>query len=91
MADIEVSRPEEAEIEKQGIRGWPIWEKEVSSFPWSYDQKETCLLLEGRVKVTPDGGGEPVEFGPGDLVVFAQGLSCTWEISEPVRKHYRFG
>jgi hypothetical protein len=26
-----------------------------------------------------------------DLVVFEQGLSCTWDVHTPVRKHYRFG
>jgi len=35
--------------------------------------------------------GEPVRFGAGDLVVFDAGLSCTWEVHAPVRKHYRFG
>jgi uncharacterized cupin superfamily protein len=24
-------------------------------------------------------------------VVFDAGLSCTWEVHAPVRKHYRFG
>ena len=43
-----------------------------------------------HVSVTPLGG-EPVRFGAGDLVVFAAGLSCTWEVHAPVRKHYRFG
>ena len=90
MAEIEVRKPGEEEIEREGIRSWPIWEKEAGAFPWSYDQKETCLLLEGQVKVTPDGG-EPVEFGAGDLVTFPQGLSCTWEIRQAVRKRYRFG
>jgi hypothetical protein len=54
------------------------------------DEQETCLLLEGDVSVTPEGG-EPVRFGAGDLVVFAAGLSCIWEVRAPVRKHYRFG
>jgi uncharacterized cupin superfamily protein len=48
------------------------------------------LLLEGDVTVTPEGG-EAVRFGAGDLVVFAAGLSCTWDVHAPVRKHYRFG
>jgi len=42
------------------------------------------------VTVTPDGG-EPVRFSSGDLVVFDAGLSCTWDVHAPVRKHYRFG
>jgi len=59
-------------------------------FPWSYDSSETCYFLEGDVAVTPDGG-EPVEMGKGDLVTFPTGMSCTWNIREDVRKHYKFG
>ena len=35
--------------------------------------------------------GKPVEFGPGDLVTFPEGLDCVWKISKPVKKHYKFG
>ena len=31
----------------------------MSTFTWTYGDQETCLLLEGDVTVTPDGG-EPV-------------------------------
>lgn len=68
---------------------WPIWEKEASSFPWTYDAEEVCFLLQGEVTVTPQGG-EPVRFGKGDLVTFPAGMSCRWEIHRPVRKHYSF-
>jgi len=68
---------------------WPTWSKEVSIFPWSYDSTETCYFLEGEVIVTPDGG-EPVQMGKGDLVVFPAGMACTWDIRHPVHKHYRF-
>jgi uncharacterized cupin superfamily protein len=91
MSAINVTpRCPEGTIAELGVRDWPIWSCEVSSFPWTYDAQETCLLLEGQVTVTPDGG-EPVSFGAGDLVVFAKGLSCLWEVKVPVRKHYRFG
>jgi uncharacterized cupin superfamily protein len=81
--------PSPAKLDILGVEDWPEWEKEVSTFPWTYDKIEVCYLLEGRVTVTPDGG-EPVEIGEGDLVNFPAGLSCTWEIHEPVRKHYMF-
>jgi uncharacterized cupin superfamily protein len=84
------SQPDPAQLQDLGVSGWAIWSCGVSSFPWTYDEQETCLLLEGDVTVTPDGG-EPVRLGAGDLVVFAQGLSCTWEVQAPVRRHYRFG
>lgn len=80
----------ETTIAELGAREWPIWSCGVSRFPWTYDEQETCLILEGQVSVTPENG-EPVSFGAGDLVVFAKGLSCHWDVLAPVRKHYRFG
>jgi len=82
--------PPSAQLKQLGVADWPIWTSGVSAFPWTYDQQETCLLLEGDVTVTPEGG-VPVRFGAGDLVVFAAGLICTWEVHRAVRKHYRFG
>ncbi|MDH5633088.1 MAG: cupin domain-containing protein [Gammaproteobacteria bacterium] len=82
--------PAPAKLEVMGVYDWPVWEKEKSVFPWTYDTSETCYLLEGEVTVTPDGG-EAVYFRKGDLVSFPKGMSCTWDIHEPVRKHYQFG
>jgi uncharacterized cupin superfamily protein len=90
MSEIKIEKPSQAQLESMGVFSWPIWEKEASAFPWSYDEQETCYLLEGEVKVTPDGD-DPVEFGAGDLVVFPRGMNCTWQISQDVRKHYKFG
>jgi uncharacterized protein len=90
MNDIKIIyQPSEAELSKLGVKQWPIWEKEVSTFPWTYDANETCYLLEGDVTVTPNGG-KPVRFGKGDLVTFPKGMSCTWEIRQAVCKHYLF-
>ena len=85
-----VHNPSADQLQQLGVADWPIWSCGVSTFPWTYDEQETCLLLEGDVTVTPDGGA-PVRFGAGDLVVFEAGLSCTWDVHAPVRKHYRFG
>ena len=84
-----IRNPDEATLNERGVSNWPIWEKEVSTFPWTYDANETCYILEGRVIVTPEGG-EPVEIQAGDLVTFPTGMHCTWEILEPIRKHYNF-
>ena len=89
MSEIKVvNRPTSSQLEE--IEQWSIWEKEVSTFPWSYDEMETCYFLDGDVVVTPDGG-EPVSMGKGDMVTFPAGMSCTWEIKQPVRKHFIFG
>lgn len=90
MNTIEIEHNPPAErLEELGVFAWPIWTKEVSTFPWSYDTAETCYFLAGDVEVTPDGG-DPVRVGKGDLVRFPAGLSCTWRVKSAVRKHYVF-
>lgn len=86
---VEANVPRER-LEHLQVFTWPIWTKEESTFPWTYDDTETCYLVAGDVEVTPEGGA-PVKFGKGDLVTFPEGMSCTWKITSPVRKHYRFG
>ena len=81
--------PSPAKLDVIGVYDWPIWRKEVSSFPWIYDRQETCYILRGRFVVTPDGG-EPLTFKRGDLITFPKGLACAWEILEDVEKHYDF-
>jgi uncharacterized cupin superfamily protein len=91
MTAIQVEKnPAEQRLQELGVRSWAIWTKEVSSFPWHYDEQETCYFLEGSVVVTPENG-EPVQIGKGDLVTFPEGMDCVWEIKEPVCKHYLFG
>ena len=86
---IEIKKPEQSELDSQSITSWPIWTKEVSEFDWFYDSTEECYLLEGKVVVKTEDG-ESVEFGKGDFVTFPKGLKCTWEVKEPVKKHYNF-
>lgn len=83
-------QPKQQRLDNLDVTSWPVWEKEVSEFPWHYEEQEICLLLEGEVEVTPDGG-EPVKFGKGDLVTFPAGMDCYWRITKAVRKYYRFG
>ena len=85
---IRIEQLTQDEIEDRGIGSWPIWEKEVSRFDWHYDQTEECLILEGRVMVESSDG--EVEIKAGDFVTFPAGLSCVWDIKEPVKKHYNF-
>jgi uncharacterized cupin superfamily protein len=87
--EIKIEKLSDEEKEERGVYAWPVWEKEVSRFPWHYDATEECYILEGRVAVET-GPGQRVEFGPGDFVTFPLGLDCVWDVREPVRKHYNF-
>ena len=91
MGQIEVKHnPTQAELEAAGVFSWSVWQKEISEFPWHYEEAETCYFLEGDVTVTPENG-EPISMGKGDLVTFPAGMSCTWRIDAAVSKHYLFG
>lgn len=90
MSEIRVERgPAEARLQDVGVFNWPVWTKECSVFPWTYDSGETCYFLEGEVIVTPDGG-EPLTVGKGDLVFFPAGMSCQWDVRKVVKKHFTF-
>ena len=89
MDTISITKKTDSELDTLGVRSWPMWTCEVSEFPWEYEEKETCLLLEGDVEVNTEE--ETVRFGVGDFVVFPKGLKCTWKVMKPVRKHYNFG
>jgi|APTNR8051073442_1049403.scaffolds.fasta_scaffold06912_6 hypothetical protein len=85
---ITVQHPSDDDIAT--MKTWPTWNKEISVFDWHYDVPETCYLVEGEVTVTtPDG--QVVSFGPGDRVTFPAGLTYTWAVRKPVRKHFRLG
>jgi uncharacterized protein len=87
-ARIKVEKPSRELLDHLKVSTWPIWTKEKSSFEWEYDQQEICFFLEGEVTVSTDRG--EVSFGKGDLVTFPVGLSCTWHVLQPVKKHYQF-
>jgi uncharacterized cupin superfamily protein len=84
--DILVRKPTDREI--AAMKSKPVWTCGISEFDWSYDQEETCLIIEGEVTVNYDS--KSVSFAAGDLVVFQQGLSCVWQVKKPVKKHYLF-
>lgn len=86
---IEVRKPTASELDKLKVEDWPVWEHGRDKFPWHYETPEICYILSGKVRVRT--AEETVEFGPGVLVTFPAGLSCEWEILEPVKKHYRMG
>jgi uncharacterized cupin superfamily protein len=74
-------------LDAMNVDCWPTWTKEVSTFEWTYDADEMCYILEGEAIVTPTGG-KPVTIQRGDLVQFPAGMSCTWQITEDIEKHY---
>ena len=43
-------------IIQYGIKSWPIWECEPSKFPWNYEDREICLIIEGQANISTQKG-----------------------------------
>ncbi|NOT84794.1 MAG: cupin domain-containing protein [Methylococcaceae bacterium] len=83
-------KPSTERLNALKVPKWPTWSKEVSVFPFTFDEQETAYVLEGECVITPKDGSAPVNFGAGDLIVFPAGLDCTWEVKTALKKHYSY-
>ena len=79
--------PSNEVLTKQGVFTWQTWEKEPSTFIWRFPELETAYVLQGELLITPDGSTESTLIKKGDLVTFAPGLRCKWEVRQPFKKH----
>lgn len=76
------------------------WGCSPGKYHLKYEAEEICYIVKGKVKVYPKPSPSSssldaevewcVEFGAGDIVTFPNGLSCTWDVSLSVDKHYIF-
>ena len=84
--NITIKKPTDAE--KVELLKCPTWECGISRFDWQYDAEEHCLITEGTARIEADGCA--VTAAAGDYVIFPKGLTCIWDVSQPIRKHYFF-
>ena len=77
-------------IIQYGIKNWPIWQCEPSTFRWNYNEKEICFIIEGEANIKTEEG-ESFFIQSGDLIEFPEGLSCEWQIIKSIKKHFRLG
>jgi uncharacterized cupin superfamily protein len=66
-----------------------IWECTKGSYHATYTAYEYVVLIAGKIIITPDGG-TPVTVAAPDAFVVEKDFAGTWEIVEPVRKHFDF-
>ena len=89
MSKVIIRTLNKIEFKEKEIQKWQIWTCEASTFPWEYDNKESCYILEGYVDVELENG-KILSIGPGDFVIFPIGLKCIWHVQEAIKKHFIF-
>ena len=80
--------PAQSQLDTLGVSKWPTWHKEISTFDWTFHEQEIAYILEGECVITPKDGSS-VSFGKGDLVTFPAGMKASWQVVQPLHKHYQ--
>jgi uncharacterized protein len=62
-----------------------VWDCTLGSFKWHYSKDETVNFLSGEAFMI-DANGDEQRFGAGDIAFFAAGTTCTWRVTEHIRK-----
>jgi uncharacterized cupin superfamily protein len=61
------------------------WDCTPGTFNWKYVEDEMVCVLSGEVFISTADGVER-RLGTGDMAFFPAGSSCTWRVTERVRK-----
>lgn len=93
-ASFYVKRATESQIRSLKVDNWNTWSSSDSpSYAVHklknkvYATNELCYIDKGKFTVTPKAG-KPVEVKSGDFILFPKDFSCTWDVEEPVFKHW---
>ena len=60
------------------------WECTPGLFNWFYAEDETVYIISGEVFIKTDGTER--RLGQGDFAFFPGGSSCTWRVTDTIRK-----
>lgn len=52
---------------------------------WTPEKRETICILEGRVRIEFEGGGE-LDLGPGDIASLQPGIPTVWHLTTPFKE-----
>ena len=96
-----VPAAEVTESFKETARTWPVWDSrqhpqsppKSGKFHFDYNgdyETERIYIVSGKAIIKPDDGSPLLNIGAGDQVFFHKGLKCSWEVTEPMLKHYAY-
>ena len=71
------------------FKSWPTWSSKPDHFDWNYEKEEHCYIVEGEATIESKDE-TTISIGPGDYVIFPQGLECHWTVHRYIKKHFSF-
>ncbi|MGO4885767.1 MAG: cupin domain-containing protein [Bryobacteraceae bacterium] len=85
LAGAPVSRTKSVARSYDWTENIVVWDCTAGRFEWHYCQDETAVVISGEAFIL-NKEGEERRLGPGDVVFFPAGTSCTWRVPERIRK-----
>eukprot|EP00930_Biecheleria_cincta_P096437 TRINITY_DN88290_c0_g1_i1.p1 TRINITY_DN88290_c0_g1~~TRINITY_DN88290_c0_g1_i1.p1 ORF type:complete len:194 (+),score=19.60 TRINITY_DN88290_c0_g1_i1:79-660(+) len=92
-SDIQVTAMTESEANAKGVENWPTWGSGVTKFDWQWSGTEEAYIIEGEATITPTGEWKEckeVTIKAGDFCVFPGGMTCIWDVTKKLNKHYNY-
>ncbi len=65
-----------------------IWTATPGTYHATYSAYEFVHIIKGVIKITPDDGTSARIVKAGDTFIVESNFKGTWEIIEPIRKHF---
>lgn len=79
------ARSKELAKSHDGTSSIIVWDCTAGRFNWHYSKDEMVVVIAGEAFITNEKGDER-RLGPGDMGFFPAGTSCTWHITDCLRK-----
>lgn len=83
------------DLNKLKVQSWSTWSSNDSpSYAIHklknkvYQTNEICYIDKGKFQITPEETGRAIIVSAGDFVMFPKNFKCTWDVEEPVFKHW---
>ncbi|XP_077234875.1 uncharacterized protein LOC143877040 [Tasmannia lanceolata] len=77
-------------LEELGVSRWSMWKTGKCRLPWDWHVDQQVYVVEGEVRVVPEGSERFMRFVAGDLVRYPKWFEADLFFNGPYEERYRF-
>ncbi|KAK1306798.1 hypothetical protein QJS10_CPA10g01370 [Acorus calamus] len=80
----------EERLRELGVGRWSTWRTGRCRLPWDWHVDQEVYVVEGTVRVVPEGSSRSMTFSKGDIVRYPKWFEADLFFSGPYEERYRF-
>ncbi|KAF6164458.1 hypothetical protein GIB67_025284 [Kingdonia uniflora] len=77
-------------LEELGVSRWSMWKTGRSRLAWDWHVDQLVYIVEGEVRVVPEGSEKYMQFVAGDLVRYPKWFEADLFFNAPYQELYSF-